>query len=266
MLAGSSTTGRKKGAPSANPGNGGSVSKRGNGKAAPKRSPRSTQNGKAPSTRAMQEVLDALEAVKQGDFSIRLSESQKGVLGQIAATYNEVVEMNARIVEEVMRVSTTIGREGLLTERAKIVAPGAWSGQVGAINSMIDDLVRPTTEVARVIDAVAQGDLSQEMALEIEGQPVKGEFLRIGTTVNSMVGQLNSFASEVTRVAKEVGTDGKLGGQAEVKGVSGTWRDLTDNVNFMAANLTDQVRNIAQVTTAVAGGDLSKKITVDAKG
>ncbi len=265
MRAGSSTTARKAAAASTNPGNGASVSRRGNGNAAPKRSS-STQNGKAPSTRVMQELLDALEAVKQGDFSIRLSESQKGLLGQIAATYNEVVEMNARIVEEVMRVSTTIGREGLLTERAKIVAPGAWSGQVGAINSMIDDLVRPTTEVARVIDAVAQGDLSQEMALEIQGQPVKGEFLRIGTTVNSMVGQLNSFASEVTRVAKEVGTDGKLGGQAEVKGVSGTWRDLTDNVNFMAANLTDQVRNIAQVTTAVAGGDLSKKITVDAKG
>ena len=126
--------------------------------------------------------------------------------------------------------------------------------------------MQPTTEVARVIGAVAQGDLSQKMALEIDGQPVKGEFLRIGTTVNAMVDQLSSFADEVTRVAKEVGTDGKLGGQAQVKGVSGTWKDLTDNVNVLARNLTDQVRNIATVTTAVANGDLSQKITVDVKG
>lgn len=116
------------------------------------------------------------------------------MLGEIAATYNEVVETNALIVEEVVRVSTTIGREGRLMERASIDAEGEWTVEVGAINSMIEDLVRPTTEVARVIDAVARGDLSQEMALEIAGQPVKGEFLRIGTTVNSMVGQLNSFA------------------------------------------------------------------------
>ena len=126
--------------------------------------------------------------------------------------------------------------------------------------------MQPTTEVARVIGAVAQGDLRQKMALEIDGQPVKGEFLRIGTTVNAMVDQLSSFADEVTRVAKEVGTDGKLGGQAQVKGVSGTWKDLTDNVNVLARNLTDQVRNIATVTTAVANGDLSQKITVDVKG
>src|SRR6202040_1797500 len=129
-----------------------------------------------------------------------------------------------------------------------------------------DDLVRPTTEVARVIAAVAEGDLSQKMALKIEGQPVKGEFLRIGTAVNSMVDQLSSFAAEVSRVAKEVGTDGKLGGQAEVEGVSGIWKDLTENVNFMAGNLTSQVRAIAQVTTAVANGDLSKTINVDARG
>src|SRR5947199_7981440 len=131
---------------------------------------------------------------------------------------------------------------------------------------MIDDLVRPTTEVARVIEALAEGVVSQHMALEIAGQPVKGEFERIGTTVNRMVDQLSSFADEVTRVAREVGTEGKLGGQAQVRGVSGVWRDLTDNVNSMAANLTTQVRNIAQVTTAVAQGDLSQKITVDAQG
>src|SRR5205814_474391 len=135
-----------------------------------------------------------------------------------------------------------------------------------ALNTLIDDLVRPTTEVARVIDAVADGDLSQKMALKIEGQSVKGEFLRIGTTVNAMVDQLSSFADEVTRVAREVGTEGKLGGQAQVKGVSGTWKDLTESVNGLASNLTGQVRNIATVTTAVANGDLSKKITVDVKG
>ena len=145
-------------------------------------------------------------------------------------------------------------------------AYGGWADSVEAVNSLVDDLVRPTTEVGRVIAAVAQGDLSQKMALTIEGQPVKGEFSRIGQTVNAMVDQLGSFADEVTRVAREVGTDGKLGGQAEVKGVSGTWRDLTDSVNVMAANLTEQVRQIAQVTTAVANGDLTQQVTVDARG
>src|SRR5206468_3916047 len=145
-------------------------------------------------------------------------------------------------------------------------ARGGWADQAASVNGLIEDLSRPTTEVARVIEAVAEGDLSQKMALKIEGQPVKGEFLRIGTAVNSMVDQLSSFSAEVTRVARGVGTEGKLGGQAQVRGVSGTWKDLTDNVNFMASNLTSQVRNIAQVTTAVARGDLSQKISVEAKG
>src|SRR3712207_3110126 len=152
-------------------------------------------------------------------------------------------------------------------ERASVgPARGAWAVGMTSVNQLISDLVAPTNEVARVITAVARGDLSQKMFLEIEGRPVRGEFLRIGTTVNSMVDQLNSFAAEVTRVAKEVGTEGKLGGQADVKGVAGTWKDLTDSVNSMAGNLTAQVRNIADVTTAVANGDLSKKITVDVKG
>ena len=145
-------------------------------------------------------------------------------------------------------------------------ATGAWSDCINAVNAMIGDLVQPTTEVARVIGAVAKGDLSQTMQLQIEGRQLRGEFRRIGKVVNTMVGQLGSFASEVTRVAREVGSEGKLGGQANVKGVAGTWKDLTDNVNMMAANLTGQVRNIADVTTAVANGDLSKKITVDVKG
>src|SRR5207247_3485030 len=174
---------------------------------------------------------------------------------------------NARMAKELVRVGRVIGREGRMTERASLgAATGAWGTSIDSINSLIDDLVRPTTEVARVIVAVAEGDLSQKMALKIAGQPVKGEFLRIGTTVNTMVDQLSSFADEVTRVARQVGTEGKLGGQANVGGVSGTWRDLTDSVNLMASNLTDQVRSIAQVTAAVAQGELSKKITVEAKG
>src|SRR5262249_48309722 len=154
--------------------------------------------------------------------------------------------------------------EGKIKQRAAHpAATGAWAVRIDAINSLIADLVQPTEEVARVIGAVAKGDLSQRIPLENEGTPLKGEFLRIGKTVNAMVDQLTSFAGEVTRVAREVGTEGRLGGQADVPGVAGTWKDLTDSVNSMAGNLTAQVRNIAQVTTAVANGDLSKKITVD---
>src|SRR5207237_107331 len=145
-------------------------------------------------------------------------------------------------------------------------AQGGDARTIDAVNTMVDDLVRPTQEVARVIDAVAEGDLTQKMQLKIEGRAVRGEFLRIGTTVNAMVDQLSSFASEVSRVAREVGTEGILGGQAKVKGVSGTWKDLTDNVNFMASNLTGQVRGIAKVVTAVAHGDLNQKFTIEAKG
>src|SRR5207253_2263034 len=143
---------------------------------------------------------------------------------------------------------------------------GFWRDSIDAVNLLIDDLVHPTSETARVIGAVAQGDLSQTMALEVDGQPLQGEFLRTAKTVNKMVDQLGSFAAEVTRVAREVGTEGRLGGQADVQGVAGTWKDLTESVNSMASNLTGQVRNIADVTKAVASGDLSKKITVDVKG
>ena len=181
--------------------------------------------------------------------------------------YNQLVERNAQLTAELVRLGRVVGREGRMTERAVVEgAHGGWSTALDSVNGLVDDLVRPTTEVARVIVAVADGDLTQKMALTIEGQPLKGEFARIGTTVNAMVDQLGSFADEVSRVAREVGTEGKLGGQAAVPGVAGTWKDLTDNVNFMASNLTGQVRNIAQVTTAVANGDLSQKITVDVKG
>ena len=180
---------------------------------------------------------------------------------------NDIVLMSEHMNAELVRVGKVVGQEGRMHERASVgTAAGAWASGLSSVNQLIADLVAPTNEVARVITAVARGDLSQKMVLEIDGRPVRGEFRRIGTTVNEMVDQLNSFAAEVTRVAKEVGNEGKLGGQADVKGVSGTWKDLTDNVNGLAANLTAQVRNIAKVTTAVAKGDLSQKITVDAKG
>src|SRR5206468_160287 len=177
------------------------------------------------------------------------------------------IEMLDRMVHELGHVSRVVGKEGKLNQRASLGdVPGAWQEAVSSVNTLIDDLVHPTSETARVIGAVAQGDLSQTMALEVDDRPLQGEFLRTAKVVNKMVDQLGTFASEVTRVAREVGTEGQLGGQADVKGVAGTWKDLTDSVNSMAGNLTDQVRNIAEVTVAVAAGDLSKKITVDVKG
>ena len=215
----------------------------------------------------LKRLVEALRAAKNGDFSARLSAATDSGLGEVAVAFNELAERQESFAFELQRVNRVIEREGRMTERASLPgAAGSWAQATEAVNGMIDNLARPTTEVARVIDAVADGDLSQKMALKIEGRPVRGEFARIGTTVNEMVDQLSSFADEVTRVAREVGTEGKLGGQAKVKGVSGVWKDLTENVNSMASSLTAQVRNIAEVTTAVANGDLSKKITVDARG
>ena len=187
--------------------------------------------------------------------------------GDLARSVNALIARQAQLSRELARVAHVVGRDGRMDERLELDgADGMWAASTTAINGLIDDLVRPTNEVARVLSAVADGDLSQKMALTIDGRPVKGEFQRIGDVVNAMVDQLSSFSAEVTRVAREVGTDGKLGGQAEVEGLRGTWQDLTASVNVMAANLTDQVRNIALVTTAVANGDLSQKITVDARG
>src|SRR3954463_7359274 len=215
----------------------------------------------------LEALLAGLRAAAVGEAVPRLETRKRGMAGDLARAFNQLADSREKTMQEVARVATAIGREGRLTERADTrSAKGHWRTTLQSVNAMIDDLSRPTLEVARVIDAVAEGDLSQKMALKIEGRPVKGEFLRIGTTVNTMVDQLSSFADEVTRVAREVGTEGKLGGQAQVKGVSGVWRDLTESVNSMAGNLTSQVRNIAQVTTAVAQGDLSQKITVEAKG
>jgi HAMP domain-containing protein len=212
-------------------------------------------------------LIKALRQLRKGDFSVRLGDSKDPKDREIAALFNDVVSMNERIAGEFERLAKVVGKEGRIGHRAKVRgATGGWDAKVRAVNELIDDLVQPTTEVARVIGAVAKGDLSQTMAVEIDGRVLKGEFMRIGKVVNTMVDQLGSFASEVTRVAREVGTEGKLGGQANVKGVAGTWKDLTENVNLMAANLTGQVRNIADVTTAVELGDLSMKITVDVKG
>ncbi len=221
----------------------------------------------APTRAEVESLVEVLKAVKQGDFSVRFDYEKSGVLSRAGEILNDIIGFNEHLSGELLRVGKIVGQEGKMHERASVGSTrGAWATGLASVNQLIADLVAPTNEVARVITAVARGDLSQKMILEIDGRPVRGEFLRIGTTVNSMVDQLNSFAAEVTRVAKEVGNEGKLGGQADVKGVSGTWKDLTDNVNLLAGNLTAQVRNIAKVTTAVAKGDLSQKITVDAKG
>ena len=213
------------------------------------------------------ELLAALLAFRSGDFSTRLPAGWTGVRGKIADTFNEVLAMSERRAREAARVSRVVGKEGSLRQRMSVTGMvGGWADEVEALNTLMDDLVRPTTEVTRTIGAVAKGDLGQSMALEVDGRPLEGEFLHSAKLVNRMIDQLSVFTSEVTRVAREVGTEGKLGGQAQVKGVSGVWKDLTESVNQMAGNLTAQVRNIVDVTIAVAAGDLSKKITVDVRG
>jgi HAMP domain-containing protein/CheY-like chemotaxis protein/signal transduction histidine kinase len=215
----------------------------------------------------LKQLLATLNAVKKGDFSVRLPIDQTGIAGKIADTLNDIIDQNERMATELQRIGNIVGKEGKITERASLGnVRGSWSDCVTSVNTLITDLVQPTAETTRVIRAVANGDLSQTIATEIDGRPLQGEFLQTANIVNTMVDRLGSFASEVTRVAREVGTEGKLGVQAEVKGVAGTWKDLTDNVNLMAGNLTGQVRNIAEVATAIANGDLSKKITVDVKG
>src|SRR4029079_9708633 len=208
--------------------------------------------------RSLHRLLAGLRAVNAGDFSIQLTPNGDPLIADIIEVFNSVAHKQSRLIDEISRVSGSVGREGKMRDRVSMTGvTGQWIAAVDSVNSLITDLVQPTSEVSRVIKAVAEGDLSQKVELEIEGKQVQGEFFRIGSTVNRMVDQLNAFASEVTRVAREVGTEGVLGGQANVQGVSGTWKDLTDSVNAMASNLTNQVRNIALVTTAVANGDLS---------
>ncbi|HSJ16167.1 MAG TPA: response regulator [Longimicrobiales bacterium] len=212
-------------------------------------------------------LRDGLRSLHVGDFSARVELSSDPLLREIAAEFNAIAERNQRLTHDIVEVAHMIGRDGRMDARVPAAdLSGDWALKASSVNALITDLVQPTTEIARVVTAVAAGDLTQQIALEIDGRPVRGEFLRTGTTVNRMVDQLSAFASEVTRVAREVGTEGQLGGQADAPGVAGTWKDLTDNVNFMASNLTAQVRAIKDVTTAVANGDLSQKITIDAQG
>ncbi len=214
-----------------------------------------------------QQLLQALRGMLAGDFTVRIPADWDGVDGKIADAFNDIVAANQKMCEDLRRVGQVVGREGRTRERAKFSqARGAWGEMEVSINTLIDDLLRPTTEVTGAIAAVAQGNLNQTIRLDVDGRPLEGEFLRSATIVNTMIEQLGVFTSEVTRVAREVGSDGKLGGQAQVPGVSGVWKDLTESVNSMASNLTAQVRNISEVTIAVASGDLSRKITVDVRG
>jgi HAMP domain-containing protein/CheY-like chemotaxis protein/signal transduction histidine kinase len=213
------------------------------------------------------ELLHVLQAMRIGDFSVRLPSDRTGLEGKIADTFNEIVAANERMASELAHVGQVVGREGKTRTRVKFgLQSGAWAAMEASVNDLVDDLLWPTTAVTHAITAVAQGDLLQTVRLDVDGRPLQGEFLRLATIVNTMIKQLSVFTSEVTRVAREVGTDGKLGGQAQVIEVTGVWKDLTESVNSMASNLTAQVRNIADVTIAVANGDLSKKITVDVRG
>src|SRR6201981_2844578 len=226
-------------------------------------------NGASASSQApsLAVILGALQIMRDGDFSVRLPGSWTGLEGKIADTFNEIISANQQMAKELNRVGQVVGKEGRTRERTKFhETRGAWGQMEASVNTLVEDLLRPTTEVTRAIAAVAQGNLTQTMRLDVDNRPLEGEFLRSADIVNRMIQQLSVFTSEVTRVAREVGTDGKLGGEGVVPGVAGTGKDLTDSVNSMASNLTGQVRNIAEVATAVASGDLSRKITVDVRG
>jgi HAMP domain-containing protein/CheY-like chemotaxis protein/signal transduction histidine kinase len=215
----------------------------------------------------LQIILGALQAMRSGDFSVRLPSHRLGLAGKVADTFNEIVAANERMARELEQVGQIVGRDGKTRKRVNFgISHRAWGEMEGSVNALIDDLLWPTKAVTHAIEAVARGDLLQTVPLEVDGRRLKGEFLRSANIVNTMIKQLNIFTSEVTRVAREVGTDGKLGGQAQVREVTGVWKDLTESVNSMASNLTGQVRNISEVTIAVASGDLSKKITVDVRG
>ena len=193
-------------------------------------------------------LLRALQAVRDGDFSVRLPSDHTGLAGKIADTFNEIVTSNQRLAGELERAGQIVGKDGQTRHRmSSDRRSGAWGAMESSVNTLIDDLLWPTTEVTRTISAVAKGDLQQTMSLQVDGRPLKGEFLRSATVVNGVIEQMSAFTSEVTRVAREVGTEGKLGGQAAVPGVAGTWKDLTDSVNSMASNLTGQVRNLSLI-------------------
>jgi len=232
--------------------------------------PRSRTDGRKPpngKVDSSQDLLQSLQAMRAGDFSVRMRGDYLGIEGKIADAFNEIAAANERMSQQLARVGQVVGREGQTRQRVNFgLASGSWADMESSINALIDDLLWPTREVTRAVAAVAQGDLLQTVQLDVEGRPLRGEFLQSANIVNTMIKQLSVFTSEVTRVAREVGTEGKLGGQAQVPEVTGVWKDLTESVNSMANNLTGQVRNIAEVTIAVANGDLSKKITVDVRG
>ncbi|MFD3621581.1 HAMP domain-containing protein [Streptomyces sp. NPDC058676] len=215
-----------------------------------------------PGDHELRQLLAGLTAVRDGDFGTRLPDDGHGLLGDIATVFNGMVDQLSVFTSEVTRVAREVGTEGTLGGQAEVPGvSGTWADLTDSVNAMAGNLTTQVRDIAQVATAVAKGDLSQKIDV-----PARGEILQLKETVNTMVDQLSAFADEVTRVAREVGSEGRLGGQAQVPGVAGVWRDLTDSVNGMAGNLTGQVRNIAQVTTAVAQGDLSQKITVDARG
>ncbi len=218
-------------------------------------------------SRQLDALLVSLQAMRAGDFTVRMPGNADGIVGRIADTFNDIVGANQQMSQQLERLGQAVGRKGQTRQRLRnSLSKGAWGDMETSVNTLIDDLLWPTKEVTRVVAAVAQGDLLDTVRLEVDGRPLQGEFLRSANIVNKMIKQLGVFTSEVTRVAREVGTEGKLGGQAQVSEVTGVWKDLTESVNSMANNLTGQVRNIAEVTIAVANGDLSKKITVDVRG
>ncbi len=215
----------------------------------------------------LDELLDALYSMRDGDFSVRLNTRRDGRAGEIASVFNQVLDHCEQLSSELQRVGTVVSTEGRLNERVSVSpARGAWGTSVRSLNQLLDEVNEPVTAVARILDAVAGGDLSQRVDLTNRYGSLNGDLLRLATSVNRMADQMHSFTNEVTRVAREVGTEGKLGGSAQVDGVSGAWRDVTESVNQMAARLTAQVRDISTVTSAVAKGDLGRKVTVNVQG
>ncbi|HEX4476084.1 MAG TPA: HAMP domain-containing protein, partial [Polyangiaceae bacterium] len=213
------------------------------------------------------QLLAALRAFRRGEFAARLPDDLAGTDGQIAETFNDLAQFVESLRTEIVELRQTVGREGRTHRRlGRTTARGGWGDYVTGVNEVLDDVTAHTADVARVLTAVAKGDLGQTIDLDGKDVSLRGDFMRHGRLVNGMVAQLAAFSSEVTRVAQEVGVEGKLGAQARIRGVSGVWKELTDSVNLMASNLTDQVREIARVTTAVAGGDLGKTVNIEAKG
>ncbi|HUS31334.1 MAG TPA: HAMP domain-containing protein, partial [Kofleriaceae bacterium] len=249
-------------------GNGNGHHKKANGNGHSNGNGKTTVKVNTPDQLNHRELLAALRAFKRGNFEVRMRDDLTGLDGQVAETFNELVSMVKQIKEESHDVCSAVGKEGQAAKRMRrLGTTGGWADYIQSVNEVIEDLSGHANEIARVVSAVAKGDLEQTMDVEDGGfGPRRGEFLRHARIVNGMVARLSQFGSEVTRVALEVGGEGKLGAQARVQGVSGVWKDLTDSVNLMASNLTSQVREVARVTTAIAQGDLSKTVTIDVKG